>query len=183
MKLNGKVAVLVAALTVGAGLGVATAADTSSETSSASSSTPAPHAEAWHHHMHGGLLVGALVHATTQLNLTSEQKQSIKSILSNARAQQRANAQNPPVDITVLANPGDPNYATALQTAKTLAADRIQHESEVESQIYNVLTPEQKAQLPQVLADMKAKFQERRAAWQQRHPQQGQNAPSSGNNG
>jgi Spy/CpxP family protein refolding chaperone len=185
MKLNGKVAVLVAALTtVGAGLGVASAADTSASTTSSTASSTAPaHAGHWRHHMHGGLLVGSLLHATKQLNLTADQQQSIKSILSNARAQQRANAQNPQVDMTVLANPGDPNYATALQTAKTLAANRIQNESEIEGQIYNVLTPQQKAQLPQVLADMKAKFQQRRAAWQQRHQQDQQNATSTDTNG
>ncbi len=173
MKVNGKVAVLLAALTtVGAGVGAAMAADTTSTTPSTTASTaPAKHAGHWHH-MRGSLLVGTLLHATQQLNLTAEQQQSIKTILSNARAQARANAQSPQVDMTVLANPGDPNYATALQTAKTLAAQRVDRESELQSQIYNVLTAQQKAQLPQVLADMKAKFEARRAAWQQRHQQQ-----------
>jgi Spy/CpxP family protein refolding chaperone len=68
-----------------------------------------------------------------------------------------------------LANPGDPNYATALQNAKTAAANRLQSQVDLESQIYNVLTADQKAKLPQVLADMKTKAQQRRAAWQQQH--------------
>jgi len=68
-----------------------------------------------------------------------------------------------------LANPGDPNYATALQNAKAAAAAHLQNEVELQSQIYNVLTPDQKAKLPQVLADMKSKFEARRAAWQQQH--------------
>jgi Spy/CpxP family protein refolding chaperone len=68
-----------------------------------------------------------------------------------------------------LANPGDPNYATALQNAKTAAATRLQKQVELQSQIYNVLTADQKAKLPQVLADMKSKAEARRAAWQQQH--------------
>jgi hypothetical protein len=69
----------------------------------------------------------------------------------------------------VLGNPGDANYATALQSAKTLAATRIQNESELQGQIYNVLTAQQKAQLPTVLASMKAQAAQRRAAWEQKH--------------
>ena len=71
--------------------------------------------------------------------------------------------------LMTLANPGDPNYAAALQNAKAQAATRLQNEVEVQSQIYNVLTADQKAKLPQVLADMKSKFEARRAAWQQQH--------------
>ena len=80
--------------------------------------------------------------------------------------------------MTVLANPGDPNYATALQTAKTKFEARMQSESELQGQIYNVLTPAQKAQLPTVLASMKAQAQARRAQWQAQHP-----APAAGTTG
>ena len=104
------------------------------------------------------MLLGITLRATKQLNLTAEQQASIKSILSNARAQMKAARASgqAPVDMAVLGNPGDPNYATALQSAKTLAANRIQTESELQGQIYNVLTAQQKAQLPTVLASMKA---------------------------
>ena len=109
--------------------------------------------------------------ATKQLNLTADQQASIKTILTTARAQAKAAhaSGQAPVDIAVLGNPGDPNYATALQSAKTLAATHIQNESELQSQIYNVLTAEQKAQLPTVLATLKAQAQQRRAVWEQRH--------------
>src|SRR5690349_9720380 len=133
MKLNGKVAVLLAALTtVGVGAGAAMAADTSSTTTSATTSTaPAKHAGHWHHMRGGSFLVGTLLYATKQLNLTADQQQSIKTILSTARQQARTNAQGTQVDMTVLANPGDPNYATALQSAKTLATERVERESEL----------------------------------------------------
>jgi len=109
--------------------------------------------------------------ATKQLNLTADQQASIKSILANARTQMEAAhaSGQAPVDMAVLANPGDPNYATALQSAKTFAANRIQTESELQGQIYNVLTAEQKAQLPTVLASMKAQAAQRRANWEQKH--------------
>jgi Spy/CpxP family protein refolding chaperone len=118
------------------------------------------------------MLAGMTLRATKQLNLTPEQQASIKGILTAARTQQRAAmaaAQGGPVDLTVLANPGDPNYATALQSAKTFASNRIQQESELQGQIYNVLTAQQKTQLPTVLAAMKAQAQQRRAAWRQKH--------------
>jgi len=119
------------------------------------------------------MLVGVMLRATRQLNLTSDQQTTIKGILSNARAQRQANAQPPGVDLMTLANPGDPNYAAALQNAKTAAANRLQSEVDLQGQIYNVLTPDQKAKLPQVLADMKSKAQQRRAAWSQRSSEAG----------
>ena len=172
MKLNRNVGLLVMAIaSIGAGAAVATAA----ETTAPAATTPAAPGAGGHHHgrgHHGGMLVGMTLRATKQLNLTAEQQASIKGILSSARAQHKAamaSAQGAPVDLTVLGNPGDPNYATALQSAKTLAANRLQRDSELQGQIYNVLTAEQKTQLPTVLAAMKAKAAQRRAAWQQKH--------------
>jgi Spy/CpxP family protein refolding chaperone len=109
--------------------------------------------------------------ATKQLGLTADQQASIKTILSTAHAQAKAAhaAGTSPVDMSVLGNPGDANYATALQSAKSLASTRIQNESELQGQIYNVLTAQQKAQLPTVLAAMKAQAAQRRAAWEQKH--------------
>jgi Spy/CpxP family protein refolding chaperone len=172
MKLNRNIGLLVAAIaSIGTGAAVATAAETTTP-AAASTATPAPGGQHhWHGH-HAGMLVGLTLRATKQLNLTAEQQASIKSVLSAARTQQKAAmaaAQGGRVDVTALGNPGDPNYATALQSAKTLAANRIQHESELQAQIYNVLTPEQKTQLPTVLAGMKAKAAQRRAAWLQKH--------------
>ena len=166
MKLNRTLGLLlVAAATVGAGAAVAAAATTT--TPAATATTPMPGGKHWHHR--GGMIVGVMLRATHQLNLTPDQQASIKTILSNARAQHQAASTTDTAapDWAALANPGDPNYATALQNAKTAAANRLQKEVELQSQIYNVLTAEQKAKLPQVLADMKTKAEQRRAAWQQ----------------
>jgi Spy/CpxP family protein refolding chaperone len=150
--------------------GIASAQTTSAQTATTPSTTAPAEGHHWHGHR-GGMLLGLTLRATKQLNLTADQQESIKTILSNARTQAKAarEAAGSQLDITVLGNPGDPNYATALQSAKTLAANRIQTESELQGQIYNVLTAQQKAQLPTVLASMKAQAAARRAAWEQKH--------------
>lgn len=170
MKLNRNVGLLVLAMaSIGAG-GAVGIASAQTPVPAPSTTTAPTEGHEWRHH-HGGMLLGMTLRATRQLNLTADQKASIKSILANARAQRQAAhaSGQAPVDMAVLANPGDPNYATALQSAKTLAANRIQNESELQGQIYNVLTAEQKAQLPTVLASMKAQAAQRRANWEQRH--------------
>jgi Spy/CpxP family protein refolding chaperone len=169
MKFNRNVGLLVLAMaSIGTAAGVASAQTTTPSTTTTTTAPATGHK--WHRH-HGGFMLGMTLRATKQLNLTADQQASIKTILSTARAQAKAahaaNASS--VDMTVLANPGDPNYATALQSAKTLASTRIQNQSELQGQIYNVLTAQQKAQLPTVLASMKAQAAQRRAAWEQKH--------------
>jgi Spy/CpxP family protein refolding chaperone len=169
MKFNRNVGLLVLAMaSMGTAAGVASAQTTTPSTTTTTTAPATGHK--WHRH-HGGFLLGATLRATKQLNLTADQQASIKTILSTARAQAKAAhaASSSSVDIAVLGNPGDANYATALQSAKTLAATRIQNESEIQGQIYNVLTAQQKAQLPTVLASIKAQAAQRRAAWEQKH--------------
>lgn len=170
MKLNRNVGLLVVAIAgLGGAAGIAYAQSTTSSSTPATTSTaPAAHGK-WHHRG-GGLLLGMTLRATKQLNLTADQQASIKQILSTAHAQAKAaRAAGPAVDMSVLGNPGDPNYATALQSAKSLASTHIQNESEIQAQVYNVLTAAQKAQLPTVLASLKAQAAQRRAAWEQNH--------------
>jgi Spy/CpxP family protein refolding chaperone len=163
MKFHGRYAVLVAALAA-VGFGSVVAAQGSS--SSASSSSPAMHRH-WHGRR-GSMLVRTLLRATRQLNLSTDQKQSIKTLLSQARTTQRSAGATMP-DITVLGNPGHEEYSSAVQSLASNASGRIQRESELASSIYNVLSTQQKQQLPTVLANMKAQAQARRAAWQAQH--------------
>jgi Spy/CpxP family protein refolding chaperone len=142
-----------------AGLSGAALGQTSSGSGAAGGSTAGnpPHARHWHRG--GNMIAGGLLRALRQLNLTAEQQASVKTILSTARQQAIAarKASGRP-DFAVLANPGDPSYAAALQALQSSAAQRIQQESQVELQLYDVLTPTQKTQLPQVLANMKARM-------------------------
>jgi Spy/CpxP family protein refolding chaperone len=159
MKSNLRYAALAVAL-VGLGIGMAGAAGAQTPSNSAAPSG----APAGHWHARGSGMLGMTLRAARQLNLTPEQQQSIKGLLATARAQRRGAATGDPA---VLGNPGDPNYAAAVQSAKTAATSRIDSEMALQAQIYDVLTPAQKQQLPQVLASIKAKMQARRAAWQQ----------------
>jgi Spy/CpxP family protein refolding chaperone len=169
MKLNRTLGLLlVATATVGTGAAVAAAATTSTAPATTAATAPAAGGRHWHHR-HGGMLVGVMLRATRQLNLTPEQQANIKTILGNARARHQAAAGTAGVDLMTLANPGDPNYNAALQNAKTAAANRFQRQVELQGQIYNVLTADQKAKLPQVLADMKSKAEQRRATRSQQH--------------
>ena len=170
MKLNRNVGLLVVAMgSLSGAAGIAYAQSTTpSATTAATTTAPAAHEHGKWHHRGGGFLLGMTLRATKQLNLTADQQASIKQILTTARTQAKAaRAAGPAVDMTVLGNPGDPNYATALQSAKTLASTHIQNESEIQAQVYNVLTAEQKAQLPTVLASLKAQAAQRRATWEQ----------------
>jgi Spy/CpxP family protein refolding chaperone len=164
MKFNSRYAVLAATL-ASIGLGTVVTAQESSSTSS--SSPPAIAGKPHWGHARGAGPVRALLRATRQLNLSADQKQSIKTLLMQARSQHRGVGTGP--DMTVLGNPGDANYGTAVQSLQSRAASRIQEESALASSIYNVLTPEQKQQLPTVLANLKAQAQARRAAWQAQH--------------
>lgn len=113
----------------------------------------------WHHRGQGMMLGGGLLHAMHQLNLTPAQQQSVHTIMAAAHSQfaaERTAGGRP--DFTVLSNPGDPNYASALQQLQTRLANRIQEQSQTEQALYKVLTSEQQQQLPQILAAMRAKM-------------------------
>lgn len=150
---------VVASLGMGTAVTVALAADAGDAASTAG-------ARHFNHPVIGPIpdspLVRTTLHATRHLNLTTAQQSQIRTILQNAHAQ--AKASHSPADVAVLGNPSDPHYATALQSLKTEEANRIQQESDLQGQIVNVLTPEQKQKLPGVLASMQTQHAERHAA-------------------
>jgi Spy/CpxP family protein refolding chaperone len=115
---------------------------------------------------HGAMMFSPFMHALHQLNLTAEQKQSIESIMAAQRDQAKAAMKSAHDNMDALANPGDPSYAAAIAAAKTQAAAEIQKRSDIEVQIYSLLSNEQKTQLPKVIADMKAKHEAHRATHQ-----------------
>ena len=115
--------------------------------------------------------------ALRQLNVTPVQREQMRTIVFNARearrmqrahAEQSGAAQRQRDDLAALSNPGDPNYAHAVQQLKDLAAERVQQAiasaSETQQKLYDVLTAEQKSQLPKVLADLKARHEQRMQA-------------------
>jgi Spy/CpxP family protein refolding chaperone len=116
------------------------------------------------------------------LDLTPAQREQVHTILSTAREQHANKRPAGGPDMMALANPGDPNYASALQAAKKRATDRIQERSDLQMKLYNVLTPQQKTQLTKTLAERKAKMAQWKAQMEQRkadHTKGSQPAPAN----
>lgn len=156
-KMHGTAIVALAVLGVG-GLAVATTSP------DADPSSPVP---LWHHHSaddHERGSTRGMLHVLGQLNLNEAQKQQVRAITSNARAQWRSQAGLNSADLVALGNPGDPKHAGAVAAAQARASQRIQNWSEVQQQIYAVLTPAQQAQLPQLLTEMGSRHMGRHAA-------------------
>jgi protein CpxP len=118
------------------------------------------------HGHHGGPFMGAL----KQLNLTAAQQQSVHSLLDSAKPQMQSLHQQLRTNGEALQStpPDSSGYATLLATEKQLAAQGIQQRADLHTQIYAMLTPQQKAQLPQVLAAIKAKHEQGREQWKSR---------------
>jgi hypothetical protein len=155
----------VALATLGAGAVGTASAQT---TSSAPGAAPQHHFRGHHHHF-GGPLVGPLLQATKQLGLTAQQQSVIQGYLKAAHQPHQAGAQAQGPGITVLADPGNQNYASAVAAVQAAAGARVAKEQQLAELIYNELSSAQKTQLPTVLAAMQAKEQARRAAWAAKH--------------
>lgn len=120
---------------------------------------------------HGRGMRGPFTGALRQLDLSAEQKQSIKSVMQEAGQQAAVDWQANQANMAILANPGDPGYAAAVAQAKVNAAAMIQRRSDVAVQIYAMLSPEQQAKLPAVISDMQANMQQRRGKHRPDAPQ------------
>jgi len=114
-----------------------------------------------HGHHRGG---SALMSTLKQLDLTAQQQQSVRSVFQSNADQRKALGQQRRANREALAStmPDDPKYPALIEERKQLAAQSIQQSSDTESQIYALLTTEQKAKVPQLLAERKARWEERR---------------------
>jgi Spy/CpxP family protein refolding chaperone len=145
--------------------GAAWAADTTTPGTAASAGIHGRHDI----HHEGRHMRSPFMASLGQLNLSDAQHKSVESLMDGVKQQREANRTADRDSFEALGNPGDKNYASAVQTAKTQAAASIQQRADLETQIYNLLTAEQKTKLPQVLAEAKARHAEQRQEWQQRH--------------
>jgi len=112
-----------------------------------------------HHMMHDRPFLMVVHH----LNLTDEQRQQIKDIVKRSKDQEKAAWSQHKGEFAGLMNPGDPNYTGAVKAAEDAAVAHIEKRSQDNLAIYNLLTAEQKAKLPQVIEQMKQRMQEHRA--------------------
>lgn len=131
---------------------------------------------------HGGpgMMIPGMMHPrmlermADELALTTEQRQTIRGFFDAAKPgmqdltdQLRANAKQL-MDVT----PDDPRYSTVVQQASqdtgALTAQLIQQAAQVRTQVYGVLTPDQKQKLAAKQAEMRKRMEERRSARQER---------------
>ena len=157
---KGFITALLAVVVLG-GTGIATAGDQQHEG-----------ARSGHEHgpgdaMFGGGFFGAdIARMGDQLGLSAEQRESIKAILDAARPQMQAMRESLHSNMDKLrgAQPDDPSYATVVaqvsQSAADLASKMVTESSQIRSQVYALLTKEQKAKLPQIEAQMKDHMRE-----------------------
>jgi Spy/CpxP family protein refolding chaperone len=128
--------------------------------------TDSPRAWQGHGHHHGGNhgdsgfgigMSGGFGPALKQLNLTDEQRKSVESILSAARPEMQKMRTDMRNMVETFQNtlPDDPKYSAAIvhvtKESQQLAAALVKQVSEVRQEIYAVLTPEQKAKLPDLM--------------------------------
>jgi Spy/CpxP family protein refolding chaperone len=110
---------------------------------------------------------GSMERMGDQLGLSAEQRQAIKTIFDAARPQMQTMRDNIHSNLEKLRStqPDDPNYATVVaqvsQSAGELASRMVTEGSQVRSQVYALLTKEQKAKLPEIEAQMKDQAHER----------------------
>ena len=152
LKLKSSVLAACAALTLAGGVVYATESGIQSE------------AKPSHMHRHGHRGGSALISTLKQLNLTAEQQQSVHSVFQSKADEHKAMSAQRRANREALAStlPDDSKYPGLIKERKRLAAASIQQQSETEIQIYAVLTPEQKAQIPQLLAERKARWEQHR---------------------
>jgi Spy/CpxP family protein refolding chaperone len=153
----------VAAVTVLASAGVVLAGD------------PAANGPPAHEHppgldpMWGGGMLGPqwLGRMADELGLSAEQRQTIKGLFEAARPQLQAMRESVRSNTDKLRGtmPDDPNYATVVaqvsQAAGELASRMVTEGSQLRSQVYAVLTKDQKAKLPQIEAQMREHTRDR----------------------
>ncbi len=154
----------VAVATLGAGAVGTASAQTTTTPAPATKGAQHPHHRGHFRHG-GGSFVSSLLRATKQLNLTTDQQSSIKSILAASGPARGAGTRPQHPALAVMGNPGDRTFASAVQNAQSAASGRVQKDSALAGQIYGVLNTAQRQALPGVLASIDAKEQARRAAW------------------
>jgi Spy/CpxP family protein refolding chaperone len=138
------------------------AATEPSQPSSAGATAGSP----WHGHRHG-----ALGSALQKLNLSADQRNQIQSIYAQAKPRFKSLQSERRTNLDALATtpPTDPGYPALVAAAQSNAAAGVQLRADIWSQIHAVLTPDQQAKIPGLVAQAKAERQARRAAWQARH--------------
>lgn len=127
----------------------------SPSTTPATPAAPAHEHGMMHHHMHMMMHDRPFLMVVHQLNLTDDQKKQVHDIVKKSDEQSKDAMKKHHELMAGLLNPGDANYANAVQAVKDAATAQIEQRSQDNVAIYNLLTAEQKAKIPQVIEEMK----------------------------
>ena len=117
-------------------------------------------------HGHAAMMGGPgmqFMHVLHALDLSEAQRDKVHALLGEEHEKMGPAAEGTPADFVALGNPGDPKHGAAVEAAKQRAVAHVQHFAELEQKVYALLTPEQQARLPALLADEQKQMQERRA--------------------
>ncbi|HVN41386.1 MAG TPA: Spy/CpxP family protein refolding chaperone [Steroidobacteraceae bacterium] len=161
------------AFALAAGLaGLPAHADPGASAGGPAAAPTAPHH--WHgrpRHHHGG----EFRHVLHQLDLTPAQQGKITTIFAQSHLDMKAFHADMHQNREALeaTSPSDPGYPALIAKAKSNAAAWIQHESDVKKQVYAVLTPDQQARIPQIVAADRAAREAHMKAWRDGAPPQG----------
>jgi Spy/CpxP family protein refolding chaperone len=106
-------------------------------------------------------------HLLHKLNLSAQQKSAIRTLVAQNRSERSTLMNSVRANHAALesTSPSDSGYAGLVATAQANASAAVQARADLWSQIYGVLTPDQKAQIPGIVAAQQA----RRAQWQAQH--------------
>jgi periplasmic protein CpxP/Spy len=160
----------VVGLAAALGAAVATAATQPATPSDSPSNVPMRHDG---HHGWGGPDAG-FHRVLDKLDLTADQKTQIRAIFEKAKPQMQAvhesgRANRDQLEVTP---PTDAAYAGLLAFAKSNAAEQIQLMSDLWTQVYAKLTPDQRARIPGIVAAERTERDARRASWRKQHSEQ-----------
>jgi len=145
--------------------------------SAATQPAATPQSTGWmQHEMHGGHggpggPDRAFHRVLNQLDLTAEQKAQIRAIFDQGKPQLQAAHQSGRAarDQLEVTPPTDPAYPGMLASAKSNAAEQIQLMSDLWTQVYAKLTPEQRARIPGIVAAQRADRDAHRASRKPMH--------------
>lgn len=131
---------------------------TGSAATDPATSNGAPVQAGLHEDLHGP--GGGLHHILDELNLTAEQSTQIQAIFARERSKMQAvhesgRANREQLEVTA---PTDPAYAGLLASAKSNAVEQIQLMSDLWTQVYGKLTPEQRARISGIVAAQRAEW-------------------------
>lgn len=101
---------------------------------------------------------GGMHRMLDKLDLTAEQTAQVKAIIDAARPQMHAIHESGRVNREQLLTmpPTDPGFAALVAAAKANAAEQIQLRSDLWTQVYEKLTPDQRARIPGIVAAQRA---------------------------